>query len=115
MGFLRRVHAVTLRDKLRSCEIRKALNLVPLWLRFFGHVTTLPQKRPARQSLLAPSTGEQPRSRPRTRWRDYISDLAWARLGVEPAEIKPFAASATSPKKKRETNKKHSSSNFNNF
>jgi len=27
MGFLRRVHGVTLRDKVRSCEIRRALNV----------------------------------------------------------------------------------------
>jgi len=27
MGFLRRVHGVELRDKVRSCEIRKALNV----------------------------------------------------------------------------------------
>jgi len=27
MMFLRRVHRVTLRDKVRSCEIRKALNV----------------------------------------------------------------------------------------
>jgi len=30
VGFLRRVHGVTLRDKLRNCEIRKALNVEPL-------------------------------------------------------------------------------------
>jgi len=30
MEFLRRVHGVTLRDKVRSCEIRKALNVEPL-------------------------------------------------------------------------------------
>jgi len=42
MGFLRKVHGVTLRDKVSSCEIRKALNVEPhlriersklLWLR----------------------------------------------------------------------------------
>jgi len=25
-------------------------------------------------------------------WSDYISDLAWSRLGVEPAELSEFAA-----------------------
>jgi len=30
MGFLRRVHGVTLRDKVRSCELLKALNIEPL-------------------------------------------------------------------------------------
>jgi len=31
--------------------------------------------------------GKQTRVRPRTRWRDYISDLAWSRLVMEP--VKP--------------------------
>ena len=33
------------------------------------------------------TTGKRPRCRPRTRWRDCISDLAWSRLGVEPVEL----------------------------
>ncbi|TWW66933.1 hypothetical protein D4764_20G0009650 [Takifugu flavidus] len=32
-------------------------------------------------------TGRRPRGRPRTRWRDYISRLAWERLGVPPEEL----------------------------
>jgi len=82
MGFLRRVHDVTLRDKVRSCEIRKALNVVTLlWiersqLRWFGHVSRMPQERLARQVLLATPTEKRPRGRPRTRWCDYISNLA---------------------------------------
>uniref|UniRef100_A0A669EDH3 Two pore segment channel 3 n=1 Tax=Oreochromis niloticus TaxID=8128 RepID=A0A669EDH3_ORENI len=32
-------------------------------------------------------TGRRPRGRPRTRWRDYISRLAWERLGVPPDEL----------------------------
>ena len=34
-------------------------------------------------------TGKRPRSRPR--WRDYISDLAWSRLRVQPAELTEIA------------------------
>ncbi|KAI3351538.1 hypothetical protein L3Q82_020382 [Scortum barcoo] len=30
---------------------------------------------------------EAPRGRPRTRWRDYVSRLAWERLGVPPEEL----------------------------
>jgi len=37
--------------------------------------------------LLATTTGKQLRGRPRTRWRDYISDLAWSRLGVDRGEL----------------------------
>ena len=36
-------------------------------------------------------TGKRPRGRPWTRWSDYISDLAWSRLGVEPAELSKIA------------------------
>jgi len=32
-------------------------------------------------------TGKRPRVRPGIRWRDYISDLAWSRYDVEPAEL----------------------------
>jgi len=60
MGFLRRVHGVTLRDKVdRFCEIRKAQNIEPLLLRmesfqlrWFGHMSRMSQKGSARQVLL---------------------------------------------------------------
>jgi len=59
MGFLRRVHAgVTLRDKVRSCEIRRALNVEPLLrvegaqIYWFGHLSRIPHERLARQILL---------------------------------------------------------------
>ena len=31
--------------------------------------------------------GKWPRSRPRTRWPDYISDLTWSRRGVDPRKL----------------------------
>ena len=36
-------------------------------------------------------TGRRPRDRPRTRWRDYISQLAWERLGVLLEELVELA------------------------
>ncbi|PWA30791.1 hypothetical protein CCH79_00017406 [Gambusia affinis] len=36
-------------------------------------------------------TGRRPRGRPRTRWRDYISRLAWERLGIPPEELEEVA------------------------
>ena len=36
-------------------------------------------------------TGKRPRVRPSNRWRDYISDLSWSRLGAEPAESSEIA------------------------
>ncbi|KAI3373866.1 hypothetical protein L3Q82_021979 [Scortum barcoo] len=32
-------------------------------------------------------TGRRPSGRPRTRWRDYVSRLAWERLGIPPEEL----------------------------
>jgi len=47
----------------------------------------MPNGRVVRQALLAKPTGKRLRCRPRPRWSDYISDLAWFRLDVEPAEL----------------------------
>jgi len=46
-----------------------------------------PTKTKERHVLLAKSTGKRPRGRQRPRWIDYICDLAYSRLGVEPAEL----------------------------
>ena len=78
-------------------EIRKAQNVKPLLriersqLRWFGNVSRISQERLARQVLLATHRGKQPRGLPRTRWCDYISYLAWSRLGVERAELSEIA------------------------
>ncbi|KAK0140494.1 putative uncharacterized transposon-derived protein F52C9.6 [Merluccius polli] len=80
ISFLRRVAGFSLRDRVRSSVIREELGLEPLLLclersqlRWFGH--------------LARPVGRRPRGRPRTRWRDYISTLAWERLGIPPSEL----------------------------
>ena len=93
MRFLRRVRDMTLRSKVRSCEIRKALNAEPLLriertqLHWFGHVTKMSQKKLARQTLLAAPKGTFPKGWAWTRWSDYITDLALPCLGVEPANL----------------------------
>ena len=97
MGFLWRVNGVTLRNKVRSCQIDKTLNIEAFLriersqLRWFGHMSRMSQDKLARQVLLAAPTGKWPKGGPRTRWSDYISDLAWPRLGVEPAELSVIA------------------------
>jgi len=48
-------------------------------------------ERLARQVLLAIPTGKQPRGHSRTSWSDYISELAWSHLGVEPEELPEIA------------------------
>ena len=79
MRFLRRIEGVTLFNKVRSSEIRKSLNIDPLLLqiersqlRWFGHVSRMPQERLPIQALHAKANGRRPVGRPRTRWTDYI-------------------------------------------
>ena len=68
MGFLRRVAGFSLRDRVRYL-VRMPPGLLP------------------REVFQAPPTGRRPRGRPRTRWRDYISKLAWERLGIPQSEL----------------------------
>ena len=94
MRFLRKIEGVTLFNKVRSSEIRKFLNIEPLLvqiersqLRWFGHVSRMPQERLPKQGLLAKANGRRPVGRPRTRSTDYIEDLGWNRLGLRPSEM----------------------------
>ena len=86
MRFLRKIEGVTLFNKVRSSDIRKSLNIEPLLLRiersqlrWFGHVSRMPQERLPKQALRAKANGKRPVGRPRTRWTDYIEDLGWNR------------------------------------
>ena len=88
------IEGVTLFNKVRSSEIRKSLNIEPLLfriersqLRWFGHVSRMPQERLPKQALLAKANGRRPVGRPRTRWTDYVEDLGWNRLGLRPSEM----------------------------
>ena len=74
MRFFRRIEGVTLFNKVRSSEIRKSLNVEPLLLRikrsqlrWFGHVSRMPQERLPKQALLAKANGKRPVGRPGTR------------------------------------------------
>ena len=94
MRFLLRIEGVTLFHKVRSSEIQKSLNIEPLLLRiersqlrWFGHVSRMPQERLPKQALLAKANGRRPVGRPKTRWTDYIEDLGWNRLGLRPSEM----------------------------
>ena len=65
--FLRRIKGVTLFNMVRSSEIRKSLNIEPVLLRiersqlrWFGHVSTMPQERHPKQALLAKGNGKRP-------------------------------------------------------
>ena len=47
-------------------------------LRWYGHVTRMSQERTAKKLLCSTPIDQ----RPRTRWRDYVEDLSWFRLGI---------------------------------
>ncbi|KAI3366038.1 hypothetical protein L3Q82_009865 [Scortum barcoo] len=91
MSFLRRVAGCSLRDRVRSSVTREELGVEPLLLhiersqlRWLGHLFRMPPGRLPREVFQACPTGRRPRERPRTRWRDYVSRLAWECLGVPP-------------------------------
>ncbi|KAI3353353.1 hypothetical protein L3Q82_019888, partial [Scortum barcoo] len=78
----------SLRDRVRSSVTREELGVEPLLLRdreesaevAWASVSDAPGRLP-REVFQACPTGRRPRGRPRTRWRDYVSRLAWERLG----------------------------------
>ena len=94
MRFLRTIKRVTLFNMVRTSEIRKSLNIEPLLLRiersqlrWFGHVSRMPQERLLKQALPAKANGRRSVGRPRTRWTDHIEDLGWNHLGLHPCEM----------------------------
>ncbi|TWW63631.1 hypothetical protein D4764_03G0006390 [Takifugu flavidus] len=98
MSFLRRVAGLSLRDRVRSSAIREELGVELLLLRFersqmrwLGHLVRMPPGRlPGEVFRACPSVGRPP-GRPRTRWRDYVSRLAWERLGIPADELEEVA------------------------
>ncbi|KAK3558314.1 hypothetical protein QTP86_014701, partial [Hemibagrus guttatus] len=94
MSFLRRVVGRSLRDRVRSSVTREELGVEPLLLhiergqlRWLGHLFRMPPGRLPGEVFRACPTGKRPQERPRTRWRDYVSWLAWERLEVPPEEL----------------------------
>ena len=94
MRFSQKIEKVILFNKVRSSEIRKSLNIEPVLLqikrsqlRWFGHVSRMPQERLPKQALHAKANGRRPVGRPRTRWTDYIEDLGWNRLGLHSSKM----------------------------
>ncbi|KAK3566414.1 hypothetical protein QTP86_032266 [Hemibagrus guttatus] len=94
ISFLRRVAGRSLRDRVRSSVTRVELGVEPLLLhiergqlRRLWHLFRMPPGCLPGEVFWACPTGKRPRGRPRTRWRDYVSRLAWERLGVPPEEL----------------------------
>jgi len=96
-GIFSKSPGVTLRDKVRSCEIRRALKVEPLLriegaqIYWFGHLPECPTKdwRGNFCWLNPRKSGSEVVQRPR--WSDFISNLAGSRRGVEPAEPSEIA------------------------
>ncbi|TWW62402.1 hypothetical protein D4764_04G0010490 [Takifugu flavidus] len=98
MSFLRRVAGLSLRDRVRSSAIREELGVESLLLRversqmgWLGHLVRMPPGRLPGEVFRACPSGRRPPGRPRTRWRDYVSRLAWERLGIPPDELEEVA------------------------
>ena len=94
MCFLRKVAGVSLRDIVRSSAIQEGLGVEPLLekcqLRWLGHLVRMPPRIPSKVFQACPA-GRGPQGRPRTRWRDYISTLAWECLGIPRPELADVA------------------------
>ncbi|TWW58244.1 hypothetical protein D4764_07G0009630 [Takifugu flavidus] len=98
LSFLRRVAGLSLRDKVRSSDIREGLGVEPLLLHiersqsgWLGHLARMPSGCLPLEVFQTCPTGRRPRGRARTRWRDYISRLAWEQLGAPPEELMEVA------------------------
>ena len=93
MSFLRRLAGLSLRDRVRSSVIQRELGVDPLLLRvkrsqmrWLGHLIRMPPGCLPGEVFRA-----RPRGRPSTRWRDYVSRLAWEHLGIPREELDEVA------------------------
>ncbi|KAK0156607.1 LINE-1 reverse transcriptase [Merluccius polli] len=105
MSFLCRVAGLSLRDRVRSSVIREELGVDLLLLRversqmrWLGHLVRMPPGCLPGEVFRARPTGRRPRGRPRTRWRDYVSRLAWERLGIPQEELDKMAGELLPPR-----------------
>ncbi|KAK3561342.1 hypothetical protein QTP86_030646 [Hemibagrus guttatus] len=87
MSFLRRVAGRSLRDRVRSSVTREELGVELLLLHIERGQLRWLGFGCLREVFWACPTGKRPWGRPRTHWRDYVSRLAWERLGVPPEEL----------------------------
>ncbi|KAK3575378.1 hypothetical protein QTP86_025782 [Hemibagrus guttatus] len=76
---------MTEREELGVEPLLLHIERVQLW--WLGHLFWMPPGRLPGEVFQACPTGNRPRERPRTCWRDYVSQLVWERLGVPPVEL----------------------------
>ena len=80
MRFLKRLHGVSLRDRVRSADIRNELDLesgivedvVQYQNNWKGHVNRMSSDRLPKQALFYNPKGKLGIGRPRTRWEDQF-------------------------------------------
>ena len=79
MRMLRRIKGVTLRDKVKSVDIRKELGVNSIQdkvreisLRWYGHMQRMEENNEVRAVGDMRLPGKRPRGRPRGRWMDDI-------------------------------------------
>ena len=97
MRMLRRIKGVTLRDKVKSVDIRKELGVSSkqekvreMKLRWYGHMQRMEQNEVrAVGDMIVPE--KRPRVRPRGRWMDCIRrDMQALRITPEDAQDRTF-------------------------
>ena len=60
-------------------------------MRWLSHLVRMPPGRLPGEVFRARPSGRRPRGRPRTRWRDSVSRLAWGRLRIPLEELDEVA------------------------
>ncbi len=90
---------VSLRNKVRSSVICEELRVKPLLLciersqlRWFGHLARMPPGCLPREMLQVRPAGRRPWGSLKSRWRDYISALAWEYVGIPQSELADVAS-----------------------
>ena len=90
---LRRIKGVTLRDKVKSVDIRKELGVNSIQekvremrLRWFRHMQRMEENNEVRAIVDMMVPGKRPRGRPRGRWMDCVRmDMQKLRITPEDA------------------------------
>ena len=82
MGMLRSILGVRWDDFVRNADIRDMLCQVPVSLKlrrarmkWFGHVERMGEERQVKRIMQAEMWGRRPRGRPRTRWKDVLTEI----------------------------------------
>lgn len=71
-----------LRGETKTCSLLFTLTTQSSWWRHLIRTPTSVEREAGRKGLWGYFVSE-----PRTRWRDYLSQLAWKHLGIPPEEL----------------------------